>query len=253
MSHQRWQRSVQLSSLETVSCFRNIPWYIVLRTNLATSIFWKFAIWIQKHGLHFSVSTRKICSLYQVSKLYSFPPTGANSLSYNKRTDHHVFLAVVIQTPQCYPSLQWYPQWMQYTWWTKYAMNIQNCFWSHPKGSWQVKWLTCSCMHCCMHTSHDGIFRNYSTQKSYYIGMRTKQMIQSRVYALQRGNCPDADLLGQWRKSYHDIVTTKTCCVKYNWFPTSQCLQASVTWWVYNKCKNSIKNTVHRLLAKRLS
>jgi len=36
-----------------------------------------------------------------------------------------------------------------------------------------------------------------------------KQMIQSRVYGLQRGYCPDADSLGQWRKSYHDIVTKK--------------------------------------------
>jgi len=38
---------------------------------------------------------------------------------------------------------------------------------------------------------------------------RDKQVIQSRVYALQRGYSPDADSLGQWRKSYHDIVTTK--------------------------------------------
>jgi len=45
----------------------------------------------------------------------------------------------------------------------------------------------------------------------------------SRIYALQRGYCPDhkAGSLGQWRKSYHDI-TTKTCCVKYAWFPNSQ-------------------------------
>ena len=36
-----------------------------------------------------------------------------------------------------------------------------------------------------------------------------KQMIQSRVYALQRRYSPNADSLGQWRKSYHYIVTTK--------------------------------------------
>jgi len=38
---------------------------------------------------------------------------------------------------------------------------------------------------------------------------------QMKVYALQRGYCPDADLLGQWRKCYCDIVTTETRCVKY--------------------------------------
>jgi len=61
-----------------------------------------------------------------------------------------------------------------------------------------------------MCTSHGG------TQQSYQPG--------SRVYALQRGHCTNADLLGQWRKSYHDI-TTKTSCIKYTWSPTSQWYQ----------------------------
>jgi len=38
------------------------------------------------------------------------------------------------------------------------------------------------------------------TQKGYH-GCADKQTIQSRVYTFQRGYCPDADLLGQWRKS----------------------------------------------------
>ena len=28
-------------------------------------------------------------------------------------------------------------------------MNIYNCFWSHPKGLWWVKWPTCSCTVVC--------------------------------------------------------------------------------------------------------
>ena len=74
--------------------------------------------------------------------------------------------------------------------------------------------------------------------------------------------CPDVDLRGQWRKFYHGIVTTKTCCVNNDrsltgqWylqsFPTSVCLndmQASVTvWWVYSECTNFVNNIVHRIL-----
>ena len=87
-------------------------------------------------------------------------------------------------------------------------------------------------------------------------------MTQCTVYALQSGYYPDVDLRGQWRKFYHGIVTTKTCCVNNDrsltgqWylqsFPTSVCLndmQASVTvWWVYNECKNFVNNIVHRIL-----
>ena len=45
---------------------------------------------------------------------------------------------------------------------------------------------------------------------------------QMKVHALQREYCPDTDLLGQWRKSYDDIVTTETHCVKYSGTPLIQ-------------------------------
>jgi len=62
-------------------------------------------------------------------------------------------------------------------------------------------------LHCCMCTSHGGIFKIKAPKKATRDAY--KQMIQSRVYALQREYCPDADSLGQWRKSYHDIISTK--------------------------------------------
>ena len=77
------------------------------------------------------------------------------------------------------------------------------------------------------------------------------------------GYHPDADSLGQWRNSYHDI-TTKTCCVKHTWSPTSQrYLQASPpgaclhdklqscggsTMNACVQCTNFINNIVHRIL-----
>ena len=52
------------------------------------------------------------------------------------------------------------------------------------------------------------------TVSSLEIKALNKATRKQGLYALQRGYCTNADSLGQWRKSYHDI-TTKTSCVKY--------------------------------------
>ena len=79
-------------------------------------------------------------------------------------------------------------------------------------------------------TASDHIWRNgdeSSDQRTpALLSMHWKRTPQKAIGdvndTLQRGYCPDGDLLGQWRKSYHDIITTKTWCVIYTWSPTSQ-------------------------------
>jgi len=177
-----------------------------------------------------------------------------NSLSCSKRVDHQALLAVAIQTPHWYPSLQWHHNECS-------ILYEPNTLWMPKTASGHIQrdcdessdQLQCV-LHCCMCTSHGGIFRSQNAQK---------KLSGSRVYALQRGYHPDVDLLGQWRNSYHDI-TTKTCCVKHTWSPTSQWyLQASPpgaclhdklqscggsTMNACVQCMNFINNIVHRIL-----
>ena len=85
-----------------------------------------------------------------------------------------------------------------------------------------------------------------------------------------QGLCSWKKVMWKWvEEILQDIITTKTCCVKYTWSLTGQwylqffqwCLltrQASVTvlvWWVYNECTNSISNAQNSggTASKRLS
>ena len=127
--------------------------------NSVTSIFGSLQIEFWQHGLHFNISTRKICSrtlnhfwqlirmllvLYQVNKLYSFPPLVWTPLAVAREQTGS--LGCSDTNTSLVPFSAVVPQWMQYTW---IHYEYINCFWSHPKGLWQVKWPTCSCTVLC--------------------------------------------------------------------------------------------------------
>jgi len=61
-----------------------------------------------------------------------FSPTGVNSLSYSKRVDHQALLAVVIQTPHWYPSLQWYYNECS-------VLDEPNTLWTHKTASGRIQ------------------------------------------------------------------------------------------------------------------
>ena len=110
---------------------------------ISTAVHVKFAV---EHSTTFGSSYVCSWSLYQVNKLYSFPPLVWTPFSCSKRADHNAGVLGCSDTnTSLVPFSAVVPQWMQYTWWTKYTMN---CFWSHPKGSWRVKW-PCSCTVVC--------------------------------------------------------------------------------------------------------
>ena len=141
---------------------------------------------------------------------------------------------------------------MQYTWWTKYTINIYNCFWSHPKGLWRVKW-PCSCTVVCalaMVASLEIKTLNKATRK--------------------QGLCSSKRVLYQCRltRSVEEVLTWhhhKNQLCQIHLIPHQPVVPAGLPRWcaymtsfrhvvglqwmhVYNECMNFVNNIAHRIL-----
>ena len=169
--------------------------------NSVTSILGsQVTIVIWQHGLHFNISTRKIysrtlnhlwqliCSwsLYQVNKLYSFPPTGVNSLSCSKRADHH---AGALGSSDIYKHLTGTLLCSGNTMNAVYLTN--QIHYEHIKLLLVTsKGIATSEMTNC------NVFCTVTCALAMVASLEIKapkQLPGSRVYALQRGCHPDAD------------------------------------------------------------
>ena len=158
-------------------------------------------------------------------------------------------LAVVIQTPHWYPSLQWYHNECS-------ILDEPNTLGTyktasghiHAKGSWRVRWPTCSCTAICA------------------LAMVASSEIKALNKASRKqGLCSSKRVLYQCRlaRSVEEVLSWhhhKTQLCQIHLIPHQPvvpaglprwCLltwQASVMWWVYNECMNFVNNIAHRIL-----
>ena len=153
------------------------------------------------------------------------------------------FLAVVIQTPHWYPSLQWYHNECS-------ILDEPNTLWTYKnasshiqKGSWQVKWPCSSTVICAlaMVSALEIKALNKATRKQ---GLRSSKRV---LYQCRLAWSVEEVLSWHHHKNQfcqmHLIPHQPVVPAGLPRWCLLTC-QASVTWWVYNECMNSINKPV---------